>query len=248
MELLDLLRTGTSTALTLSEEDSHHLFNVLRLKEGAYLELLGKSSGRVFKAVIATAGKQTTLSVIGLKDQRTQQSKVEYLLFALCKGDTNDWVAEKCVELAVPNLIIWQADHSVVKIKSAQDAEKKLTRWKKICEAAGKQSGNPHITNVNFYRDLRSAAESLSYEPTEKICCSLSPGSTELKELPSAANSFAALVGPEGDFSQKEQVIIGENKFQPVTLGPYTLRAETAAINVICGINALFGHLSQPTC
>lgn len=56
---------------------------------------------------------------------------------------------------------------------------------------------------------------------------------TDKKTLKSIVNpneNVTLLIGPEGDFSNKEITLALENKYIPVTLGATRLRTETAAI------------------
>ncbi len=55
------------------------------------------------------------------------------------------------------------------------------------------------------------------------------------------------MIGPEGDFSKNEEEVIKKHNFEYITLGPYTLRAETAALTAIAGINANFGYKNITT-
>jgi 16S rRNA (uracil1498-N3)-methyltransferase len=64
-----------------------------------------------------------------------------------------------------------------------------------------------------------------------RIIPALSEHSRRLHELPLAqAKSVFILIGPEGDFTNEEEALAQQHGFQPVTLGPLILRAETAAI------------------
>ena len=47
------------------------------------------------------------------------------------------------------------------------------------------------------------------------------------------------LIGPEGDFSEKEIKAVLEQGFQPVTLGASRLRTETAALYATTVLNFL---------
>ena len=51
-----------------------------------------------------------------------------------------------------------------------------------------------------------------------------------LKSVVKPNESVTLLIGPEGDFSNKEIAQALENKYTPVTLGTTRLRTETAAI------------------
>ena len=50
------------------------------------------------------------------------------------------------------------------------------------------------------------------------------------------------LIGPEGDFSNKEKEFIYDNKFIKVSLGNTILRTETAIISVLSILNELIEY------
>jgi 16S rRNA (uracil1498-N3)-methyltransferase len=53
---------------------------------------------------------------------------------------------------------------------------------------------------------------------------------------------IAALIGPEGGFSDRERELLLGNAFVvPVSLGPRTMRADTAAVAVLALANAVLG-------
>ncbi len=55
------------------------------------------------------------------------------------------------------------------------------------------------------------------------------------------------LIGPEGGFSPEEFAILENYSYiKPFTLGPYTLRAETAAIAAIVASRLYFEHWGHP--
>lgn len=66
------------------------------------------------------------------------------------------------------------------------------------------------------------------------IIASLAPGVRPVREVLETARSRSVrhaslLVGPEGDFTDRETAMALEAGFVPVTLGPIVLRVETAA-------------------
>lgn len=217
----------------------------MRLKEGAHLEVIDPETQSVYSAVIQSTKSPPVISIFSKSSGKNALSPVSCLFFANCKSGTNEWVLEKACELAVSNVIIWQADHSVAKLKSTDEIQNKLKRWNKICEAASKQSGNPNTCRVHFSTSLEEAlsiSNTLISGKATAICCSLSKNSIPFKELKNPGGSFTVIIGPEGDLSSRESKIAADNKMIFLNLGPYTLRAETAAITAISGINSLFGY------
>ena len=56
---------------------------------------------------------------------------------------------------------------------------------------------------------------------------------TSAEERPLVAQSVAIAIGPEGGWTPEEMSLFTQHQWQPVTLGPRILRAETAAIAAI---------------
>jgi 16S rRNA (uracil1498-N3)-methyltransferase len=243
--ILDLSENELADKITLPNDEAHHVKTVLRAKEGALIEVISRTTQKTYEAVIQSTENGVNIKIIREKLSQYPQSKVSVMHFALCKGDTNDWVLEKCCELAAGNVIIWQADHSVAKLKTEEDIQKKLTRWNKICEAASKQSGNPRTTKAFFAKDLRAAlkiSQSIDSLPKTLICCSTSPEALPVSKLNFSHTTAAIVIGPEGDFSKNEISLMQQEGFQFATLGPYILRAETAALSVLSAINSVYGY------
>ena len=68
----------------------------------------------------------------------------------------------------------------------------------------------------------------------EILIGTLSPQSAPIKNLKSGTSArVSILIGPEGGWSEKEELLGEENGFTPFSLGSNTLRLETAAI---CGL------------
>jgi 16S rRNA (uracil1498-N3)-methyltransferase len=65
-----------------------------------------------------------------------------------------------------------------------------------------------------------------------------------LKQVLKPNENVTLLIGPEGDFSEKEIALALENNFQPVTLGNTRLRTETAAV-VACHSVVFFNETTN---
>lgn len=235
------LGNGRTPEISLPQEDAHHIINVLRLKVGSQIEVISSGSQKKYSAIVSKTKGDAAVQLVKRLESRRYSSSVAALLFALCKGDTNEWVIEKGCELAIPQIIIWQAERSVVKLSSAADIEKKLNRWRKTAAAASKQSGNPLASEIVIAQSLSAALAKLHDVPLDmKLCCSLNEEAVDLRSL-NAPKSCCIVIGPEGDFTEGELRLLEAEDFKFITLGPYTLRAETAAISAVSAVNALGG-------
>ncbi|MBX7143572.1 MAG: 16S rRNA (uracil(1498)-N(3))-methyltransferase [Oligoflexia bacterium] len=242
--VVDCAQCHYGQEITPSPEDCHHLAHVLRLAEGAQVQLLCSRSGRSYTTIIARLKPTFALRVIEERSSTTPRSRVSHIAFALAKGDKNEFICEKACELGARNIILWQADHSVVKFKQA-DKEKKLLRFLKIIEAASKQSGNASPPKLWLLSNVDELCTLLHQQdkPPLALICSLAQNARDPKtlaqELPERL--LAPIIGPEGDFSSNEELALQKFGALPMTLGPLTLRCETAAVAALASINALWG-------
>ena len=239
----ELIKDGKSCELALSQEDSRHALRVLRLEEGSALHLISRQTGHQFRAILTGTSSPALVKVIGLENRSAPANPVGTLAFALSKGAKNDFVCEKASELGVPQIIFWMADRSVVKIHSPADGQKKLERWQRIAEAAAKQSGNNLIPKITLALSLEQLIEELEQriKPSEQLLvCALEQDAKPVRELVLSGASHV-VVGPEGDFTENELQLLMKRRFASISLGPATLRSETAAVVAIAAIQAVCG-------
>ena len=234
------IRVNGERQIRLSKEESHHLTKVLRLDLGAELRVVDPITQASYQAIIAEKREVITIKITAAVDEKVRRSPVVTLAMALTKGDHNDLVCEKATELGIENLIFWQAERSVAKF---DNAEHRLERLRRIALAACKQSGKSFLPGIEIVRDLKNLIEKLQelkQADDSLLICSLAGEAKLAKDL--QLNSRAhVVVGPEGDFTLQEEQQLASNGFSLLSLGPYTLRSETAAIAAISGLQAVMG-------
>ena len=231
---------------TLSQQDSHHLKTVLRLKEGAALTAVCKNSGREFSAIVVRTAGQVSIKIISDAANEHIRSRVKSLCFALTKGSRNDWLCEKACELGVRQIVFWQAQRSIVSVKSGEEKSRKLARWSRLAESAAKQSGKDYLPQVRLALDLNelfSSLDEISSPQDRRFCCSLSAEAKQLRLLPTPCAFVDIAVGPEGDLTREEEAVFQKRGFELVSLGPFVLRSETAAIAAIAMTQGLWGSV-----
>lgn len=244
---LDIPPESIDQEIELGQSDTHHLKNVLRLSEGREIHINSKSCGERYSAIITNCQSNIHIKITGKLCVDPRKSRVNVLAFALCKGEKNDFVVEKACELGVEHIILWAAERSVVEIKPDKQ-KSKLDRWQKIALSAAKQSARLDIPKVYYHQNINDTLnliEKLRDTPKDlTICCSLSKESKEIQEIQIDERTLCQLiVGPEGDFSQTEERLLKDKKTCLMSLGPLTLRAETAAIVAIASVQAAWGWI-----
>jgi len=238
--------------IELSQENTHYLRDVLRLKDGDHLELGDPDSGAIFSAVIlSTTSAVTVLIKEALPDTQLLQRPI-VLLFALCKGQKNELVCDWATELGCSSIIFWQAERSVVRLKDERELSAKAARLTKIAQAAAQQSKQSRPPQIHVVRSLSAAAAlnaaaeisaAAQTLPSNsvglKLYCSLSPDAAPVHALLSTLNNSVAtaiVIGPEGDLSPEEETLLKSSGWLPVSLGKSTLRSELAALTAIIAV------------
>lgn len=210
----------------LGPEESHHAHRVLRMQPGDPL-LVTQGKGVIYTARLLDISKKlASFEVTGVQQK---EDKLRHTHIAIAPTKSNDrfeTFIEKASELGVDEITPLICEHSERKLY-------KTERGNKIIQAASKQSLScwwPVLNEpVKFSEFLKShgqpgAAKFIAY-------CGEGKKKEILQELPSY-DRIVMLIGPEGDFSEKEVEKALKEKFLMVSLGHKRLRTETAGIAV----------------
>jgi 16S rRNA (uracil1498-N3)-methyltransferase len=228
----------------LSEAQLHYLTTVLRLGDNAQIIIASSQQSALAHLVLNTTEQGAIVKE--LLNEPAYFSPVSSLVFALCKGGHSELIIEKATELGVRHIIAYQAERSVMRIKAASDAERKLARFCKVAEAAASQSRQTAVPSINIALSTSNLLATLMplVEPTDlALLCSLDKKAIPINLVCRPNCAAHLLIGPEGDFSPKELVAFEEVGFQHISLGHNVLRAETAAIAAVAMVNALCARL-----
>ena len=225
--------------LTLSEEESHHAANVLRVRAGELATVLD-GLGTEYRGVIEHVAKRAVTVRVRERVQHSARPVELSLAIALLKGRAWDAVLEKATELGVTRIQPLEAERSIVRFKVGE-AAMKLVGWRATTIAAAKQCGTPWLPHVLSPLPpeawLRSVGPAGSV-PELLLVASLESGAGSIR---TAVAEFAArrgrrpisaavVVGPEGDFTAAEYAAFWRAGAVPFTLGPLVLRADTAVV------------------
>ena len=226
--LFSTSRLDPGEVLRLSEEEVHHVHKVLRGRSGDRVQVVD-DTGRLFVAELLGQGEATIL-----EEQPTAgEGEGEVVLYqAVPKGRHMDLVVEKATELGVSRIVPLSTERSVVRLL---EGDGKARRWRRVAEAAARQSLRLRIPEVaaiaSFAEAAREAGETgvlmhngVKLLPLEDVV----PGP-----------AVGLFVGPEGGFGDGELVMAREAGLSLATLGPYRLRSETAGIVAVARARAV---------
>ena len=238
----------TPGQVTLSEEESRHLRDVLRLRAGDEARVFD-GGGREFACVVAEAGGRrgaARLEVRGAVEPPSPESPLELsLAVALLKGEKFDLVVQKATELGAARVVPVETRRADVRLRDERDAAKRVERWRRLALEAAKQSGRARVPNV---RPPWAFGTFVTSDPGMDFLQLMfaERGGAGLSELPrreAPPSDVTALVGPEGGWEDEEIELARAHGWHVVTLGGRTLRAETAAITVCALLQHLYGDL-----
>ena len=226
--LFSTSRLDPGEVLRLSEEEVHHVHKVLRGRSGDRVQVVD-DAGRLFVAELLGQGEATIL-----EEQPTAgEDEGEVVLYqAVPKGRHMDLVVEKATELGVSRIVPLSTERSVVRLL---EGDGKARRWRRVAEAAARQSLRLRIPEV---AEIASFAEAAREAGETGVLMHNGVKLLPLEDVV-AGPAVGLFVGPEGGFGDGELVMAREAGLSLATLGPYRLRSETAGMVAVARARAV---------
>ena len=221
-----------------SIEDSntvHHARSVLRLNAGDVALAVDAERETAWLATIEALDRNSMRLI--LKEPVTLPSDPlppVHLGCALIKEQRWDWLIQKATELGVRSITPLQTEHCIVEVK---DPRKKQQRWQQVLQGAAEQSEGLFIPDMKVPAELSDFCESLPKNAlklflAERPLPERMPIGDILKQYPQP-DAIAAVIGPEGGWSDTETQLLLDSGFRTVSLGDRILKTETAAITLM---------------
>jgi len=217
---------------TLGKEESQHSIKVLRQKEGEKVYLTD-GIGNMYEAEILEANpKGCTIKVINTQNQFNKRDYYLHVAIAPTKNISRiEWFLEKATEMGIDEITPIVCEHS-------ERVVVKQERLEKIIVSAMKQSLKAYLPKLNPPTPLLQIIQNAK-EKNKYIGYCQSEDRKQIKDIYKAKESVLIVIGPEGDFSEKEVEAAQKHKFQKITLGKERLRTETAGLYVVNTIHIL---------
>ena len=205
----------------LEEQESKHVVKVLRLKTGDTINMVD-GKGSLYEGVITKITRECHVRITNKISEYGKRDYYLHIAVAPTKNiDRIEWFVEKATEIGIDEITPILCEHSERKVI-------KSDRFEKIMISAMKQSGKaylPKFNNMISFRELIST--SFPYGKFFAHCYEQEK-TPLIKAI--TGNSSLIVIGPEGDFSEKEIKDAIASDFKPVSLGNSRLRTETAAL------------------
>ena len=224
----------TGKVLTLLQDSSKHLAQVLRKKEGSLIELFDGKGSSYTAEIISSQKKRVKVKLVEEPVFQDRKGIKISLGQSLIKKEPFSFSIQKATELGVVSISPLYTARTVIKLKSNSTKSRKA-RWQSIATHSCQQCGENWLPEINEIQPLEDWTQAVNAK--HKIV--LYPGAeTKLSSL-TFDDSVAIAVGPEGDFTDSEIKLLTKKDFLPVKLGERVLRADTAVISVVSAIRAM---------
>lgn len=207
-----------SDVIALDPELARRISRVLRLRDGARVDLFD-GKGNEVEGVLAGATVEVTRRYTAV-----EEGPEVHLYPALIRANRFDWLVEKTVELGATEIHPVRCARSIV-----DEGGGRLERWRRIAVEAAEQSERRIVPAIHepvaFADGIRHAAGELIVAWEAERAGQGWPGG--------AAGRVSLFSGPEGGYTEDEIALAREAGATTVGLGPFVLRAETAAIALV---------------
>ena len=217
-----------STEIRFTREESKHIAKVLRKKEGDVLHITN-GKGELFIAEITFSNPSQCVAKINSRETQTKHPYRLHMAVAPTKmNDRYEWFLEKATEIGIDEITPIICDHSERKVIKPE-------RFERILQSAMKQSLQYHLPKLHPAVSFSEFVQQQSQG--QLLIAHCEEGQKELlKNIVEPKTNTTILIGPEGDFSNKEVEIALKAGYTPITLGTNRLRTETAAISAVHSI------------
>ena len=206
----------------LTGDEARHLARVLRAAVGDEVTLFD-GRGRSWPARVAAIGRDAVELETGEPRVEAAGGTLLTLAVALPKGERQKWLVEKLTELGVARLVPLVTERGV-----AEATASAVARLERGVIEASKQCGRDTLMEIG---EPASVAGIVAGRAAAAIGLVADPrgGPLDTAGWPVQAEVIG-LVGPEGGFSSAELALADAAGWPRITLGPYVLRIETAAV------------------
>ncbi len=211
-----------SQDIVFDKDESRHIIKVLRKNTGDKI-FVTNGLGILFETEIAIASDaKCVVRVINIEKAAPRPYRLHIAVAPTKMNDRFEWFLEKATEIGIDQITPLLCDRSERRTINE-------SRFEKIIHSAMKQSQTlfaPRLNPLTPFATFVSSARA-----TQKFVAHCSDSHRDLlKSKMVPASDYLMLIGPEGDFSDKEISMALENDYLPVSLGDTRLRTETAAV------------------
>lgn len=204
------------------QEEARHISKAIRKSKGDTLYFTD-GKGHLYQGRIQEESRKgIQVQIIETITYAPRNPKLHIAIAPTKNTSRLEWFCEKVCEIGVHEITPILCDHS-------ERTNLRTDRLEKIMISAVKQCLNVHLPILNEPISLRDFLG--QEQDVQKYFGYVEKGTPPLlQDLCQAQKDTTILIGPEGDFSEKEVDLFKEKEWEMISLGPSRLRTETAGI------------------
>ena len=228
-----------SGLVTLDADDAHHLRVVLHAQPGQKIAVLD-GSGQEWTATLTEMGKTQAMARLGVPFWPPTEPQAQITVAqALPKvAEKMEQVLQRGTEIGATGFWAFASERSLTHL-TAERHEKRLGRWQTIIKTAAEQSHRAILPTLQISGSLADVLKEalnydlalLAYEEEHELSLH-----SALLAVPTPPKRILIIIGPESGLTAHEAAAARKSGVRTVSLGPRTLRTETAAMVMVAQI------------
>lgn len=217
---------AVSQIITLPEEASKHIIQVLRKQVGDRVQLTDGLGNLLTAEIVDDHKKKCGVRIADTQYTAPPARSITVAISLLKNASRIEWFLEKATEIGIQSIIPLLCERT-------EREHFRHDRMNSILISAmlqSQQSWLPVLHQPVGYEQLFRLEEVLQHEQKFIAHCIEGDRKELREEVRVAAASQLILIGPEGDFTPTEIELALQHQFVPVVMGHNRLRTETAGV------------------
>ena len=216
---IDAKLPDDASIATLTEQEAHHALHVVRVKPGDEVAVFD-GKGRTWQGTVeATTRHEVTIALGEYRQSPLPAARVALFQAWLHREKAIEELIRHGTEIGISRFVFFPAHHSERKPRFSD-------KWRRTAIEACKQCGRVWLPSFEVADSLESALSIVQG--------TLLLATRDVEPVPIHAvlsqQEVSLMIGPEGDFTERELGEVIARGGKPISLGDVTYRAEVAAI------------------
>lgn len=236
--------------IDLTPGQIRYVAGVLRLQNSDEIRVFDGNGNEFMARIIIAERKQVTLQLRSKAESVKESPLTLELGQVISRGDRMDYAIQKSVELGVNSITPLYSERCEVKLNPAREEKRKL-HWQSVVYSACEQCGRAFVPRIKHPMPMAQWVEMIRanlkfvLHPEQDAFLTKRITSQPLPPAGMTPQHIAVLIGPEGGLTSTEVRYCSDFNFRLLTLGPRTLRTETAPVVALTWLQQRWGDLSH---
>lgn len=213
--------TDGQKLITLDEDTSRHVVQVLRMKKGEQLHLTDGLGHLLLAEISDDHKKHCSVAIKDVTYTAPAERKVTIAISNIKNASRFEWFLEKASEVGITEIIPLVCERT-------EKERFRYDRMNAICISAMLQSQQVWLPQLKEPQPFKLVLEQSTAMAKYIAHCEDGPKNPLARQTPQSSSII--LIGPEGDFTPDEIERALQQGFVPVSLGDTRLRTETAGV------------------